>query len=140
MSRILFKISNFLTTIINFLKLENSLTLLGLPQFTPIFSKIERKIWKLFAPKVLIRAQRSEFTVPYDANQNFSRYWLFLTVRNQRIPHYEKEPILSKLIYIQGVEIGLKATICTRSKIFKTRHVRKNLKFSKNLKGVSSDI
>ena len=108
LSRILFKISNFLTT--------KSLTLLGLPQFTPIFSKIERKIWKLFAPKVLIRARRSEFTVPYDANQNFSRYWLFLTVRNQRIPHYEKEPILSKLTYTQGVEIGLKATICTRSK------------------------
>jgi hypothetical protein len=57
-------------------------------------------------------------------------------VKNQKIPHYERKPILSKLIYTQGVEIDLKATIYTRSKNFQTTHIRKHLKFSKNLKDV----
>jgi hypothetical protein len=57
-------------------------------------------------------------------------------VRNQKISHYEKEPILSKLTCTQGVEIDQKPQSAPEAKIFNTTHVRKNLKFLKNLKGV----
>jgi hypothetical protein len=70
-------------------------------------------------------------------NQNLSRYWLFRTARNHKIPHYAKEPIPSKLTNTQSVEIQYPSSNpCQKQKIFKTTHVRKHLKFSKNLKGV----
>jgi hypothetical protein len=84
------------------------------------FSKTERKIENYLSQGVN-SSSKIKFTVPYSANQNLSRYWLFLTVRNQKIPHYEKEPILSKLTYTQGVEIDLKATIHTLNNNFHNR-------------------
>ena len=76
---------------------------------------------KIICPRSVDSSSKSKFTVPYGANQNLSRYWLFLTVRNQKISHYEKEPILSKQIYTQGVEIALKATIRTRNNNFQNK-------------------
>jgi hypothetical protein len=57
-------------------------------------------------------------------------------VRNQKISQNEKEPTLSKLIYTQGAEIDLKATICTRSKNFQNNTRQETFKILKNLKGV----
>jgi len=59
-------------------------------------------------------------------NQNFSRYWLFRTARNHKIPHYAKEPIPSKLTNTQGVERGYSIpNPYQKQKILKTIHFRK---------------
>jgi len=81
---------------------------------------------KTVRSKVRIQARRSEFTVPYCVNQNFSRYWLFRTARNHKIPHYAKEPIPSKLTNTQGVERGYSIpNPHQKQKILKTIHFRK---------------
>ncbi len=76
---------------------------------------------KIICLKSVDSSSKTKFTVPYGANQNFSRYWLPFTVRNQKIPHYERKPIPSKLIYTQGVEIDLKATIYTQNNNFQDK-------------------
>jgi hypothetical protein len=59
-------------------------------------------------------------------NQNLSRYWLFRTARNHKIPHYAKEPIPSKLTNTQGVERGYSIpNPHQKQKILKTIHFRK---------------
>ena len=76
---------------------------------------------KIICSKSVNSSSKTKFTVPYSVNRNLSRYWLFLTVRNQKISQNEKEPIPSKVIHTQGVEIDLKDTICTRNNNFQNK-------------------
>jgi hypothetical protein len=89
----------------------------------PIYSSFQKQkeILKIIGSKSANSSSKRKFTVPYDANRNLSSYWLPFTVKNRKIPHYERKPIPSKLIYTQGVEIALKATIRTRNNNFQNK-------------------
>ena len=71
---------------------------------------------KTVAPKIPIRARRSDPTGPYCVNRNFSRYWLIRTARNPKIRHYAKKPTPSNLINTQGAKSNTQAKIRTRNK------------------------
>ncbi len=90
---------------------------------TPIYSSFQnqKEKLKIICSKSVNPSSKTKFTVPYSVNRNLSRYWLFLTMRNQKTSQNEKEPIPSKVIHTQGVEIDLKATICTRNNNFQNK-------------------
>jgi len=54
-------------------------------------------------------------------NQNLSRYWLFRTARNHKIPHYAKKPIPSKLTKHKALKFDIQAQIHVRDKKFSKR-------------------
>ncbi len=111
---------------------------LGLPQFTPVFKLMMLKKSFIYFPYVL----KLEKTVRFESTDSSSKirvhsplscqskYFQLLIIprreKSHKIPHNAKEPIPSKLINIQGVEIEFPSPKqLQKQKIFKTTHLRK---------------